>query len=234
MSEAAISLEKVWKYFGDFAAVRGVSFAIPHGSIVALLGRNGAGKTTLLRMMAGLLRPSKGDISLAGKQDANADPRRSGAIGVVGHGEWIYEDLTARENLEFFAKLYAVRDIPQTVGRWLDTVGLTRFADSRANEFSRGMRQRLTLARALLHDPRILLLDEPWTALDDRAVQLLSSLLLDAHSRNCTVVVCSHQLREALDVATDIIAIDAGKVIFEGVNSPEIKHKPDQFYETIS
>ena len=234
MSEAAISLDKVWKYFGDFAAVRGVSFAIPQGSIVALLGRNGAGKTTLLRMMAGLLRPSKGEIHLAGGQEEDSDPRRSGAIGVVGHGEWIYEDLTARENLEFFAKLYAVRNIAATVGRWLDTVGLTRFADSRANEFSRGMRQRLTLARALLHDPRILLLDEPWTALDDRAVQLLRSLLLDAHSRNCTVVVCSHQLREALDVATDIVAIDAGKLIFEGSNSPEIKHQPDDFYEIIS
>ena len=234
MSEAAISLETVWKYFGDFAAVRGVSFAIPQGSIMALLGRNGAGKTTLLRMMAGLLRPSKGEIHLARKQDGDFDPRRSGTIGVVGHGEWIYEDLTARENLKFFAKLYGVRDAAETAGRWLDTVGLARFADSRANEFSRGMRQRLTIARALLHDPRILLLDEPWTALDDRAVQLLASLLLDAHSRNCTVVVCSHQLREALDLATDIIAVDAGKVIFEGSNSPEIKQKPDDFYQTIS
>ncbi len=234
MSEAAISLDGVWKYFGHFAAVRGVSFDVPEGSILALLGRNGAGKTTLLRMIAGLLRPSKGAIRLLENGDGNPDPQRTGAIGVVGHGEWIYEDLTARENLEFFAKLYAVRNPAETAGRWLETVGLARFADFRANEFSRGMRQRLTIARALLHNPRVLLLDEPWTALDDRAVSLLASLLLDAHSRNCTVVVCSHQLREALQLATDIVAIDAGKVIFQGPNSPDIKQQPDDFYETIS
>ena len=234
MNEPAISLDSVWKYFGDFAAVRGVSFVIPRSSILALLGRNGAGKTTLLRMLAGLLRPSKGTIQLFTTGDENLNLKKTGAMGVVGHGEWIYEDLTARENLEFFANLYAVKNAGETADRWLHTVGLTRFADSRANEFSRGMRQRLTIARALLHDPHILLLDEPWTALDDRAIQLLSSLLLDAHSRNCTVVICSHQLREALAIATDIVAIDGGKVIFTGPNSPVLKEKPDDFYDKIS
>ena len=234
MSKAAISLANVWKYFGDFAAVRGVSFTVRRGSILALLGRNGAGKTTVLRMMAGLLRPSKGEIRLDGQGDGNRNLRQAGAIGVVGHDEWIYDDLTARENLQFFGNLYGVRNAAETAARWLSTVGLDRFADARPNEFSRGMRQRLTIARSLLHDPRVLLLDEPWTALDDRAIQLLSSLLRDAHSRNCTVVVCSHQLREALGIATDVVAIEAGKTIFEGSNSAAMQEKPDSFYELIS
>lgn len=230
MKESAICLDSVWKYFGDFAAVRGVSFVVPHGSILALIGRNGAGKTTLLKMIAGLLRPSEGTIQL----DSNGNSSEMSSVGVVGHGEWIYDELTARENLEFFADLYAVKETDRTVNHWLNVVGLDQFSNSRANEFSRGMRQRLAIARALLHDPRILLLDEPWTALDDRAVQLLSCLLRDVHSRNCTVVICSHQLREVLDMATNIVAIDTGKVIFEGLNNPTIKENPDEFYNLIS
>jgi heme exporter protein A len=234
MNESAIYIDNVWKYFGDFAAIRGVSLSVPRGSILALIGRNGAGKTTLLKMIAGLLRPSEGTIQLDSKGDGDENSSEMSSMGVVGHGEWIYDDLTARENLDFFANLYAVKNTTRTVDHWLNVVGLGQFSDSRTSEFSRGMRQRLAIARALLHDPRILLLDEPWTALDDRAVQLLSSLLRDAHSRNRTVVICSHQLREVLDIATNIVAIDTGKVIFEGLNSPTIKENPDEFYNIIS
>ena len=234
MTKTAISLDNIWKYFGDFAALRGVSFVIPRGSIIALLGRNGAGKTTLLRMMAGLLRPSKGNIELSSHINEQINTNKTGEVGVVGHGEWIYEDLTARENLEFFARIYAVENVSERAIYWLKTVGLNRFSETRVNEFSRGMRQRLTIARALLHNPNFLLLDEPWTALDDQASQLLSSLLLDAHSRKCTIVICSHQLREALDIATDIVVINDGKIVFDGPNTPTIKERPTDFYDTIS
>jgi len=231
MSEPAISIQNVWKFFGDFAAVRDVSLEIPPGTILALLGRNGAGKTTMLRMMAGLSRPSRGEISVSGREWGK---QNSSNIGVVGHGEWIYNDLSARENLEFFGRLYKVDDLDGAVGRWLETVGLSRFRNSRVSEFSRGMRQRLAIARAFLHDPRVLLLDEPWTALDDRATQLLSSLLRDAQSRGGSVVVCSHQLREALEVATRVAVIDRGKLIFQGPNSDDFKAAPEDFYQKIS
>ena len=231
MSEAAISIQNVWKFFGDYAAVREVSLEVPPYAILALLGRNGAGKTTMLRMMAGLLRPSRGDISVSGLGWAE---QNGSAIGVVGHGEWIYDDLSAQENLEFFGRLYKVDDLAACIDRWLETVGLTRFRNARVSEFSRGMRQRLAVARAFLHDPRVLLLDEPWTALDDRATQLLSSLLRDAQSRGCSVVVCSHQLREALEVATQVAVIDRGKLIFEGPNSDDFKSAPEDFYQKIS
>jgi len=231
MNEAAISIQNVWKFFGDFAAVREVSLEVPHGTILALLGRNGAGKTTMLRMMAGLSRPSRGDISVAGRTWAE---QNGSAIGVVGHGEWIYDDLSARENLEFFGRLYKVEDLAASIDRWLETVGLTRFRNARTSEFSRGMRQRLALARAFLHKPQILLLDEPWSALDDRAIHLLSSLLRDAQARGCSVVVCSHQLREALEVATQVAVIDRGKLIFQGPNSEDFKSAPEDFYQKIS
>ena len=231
MSESAISIQNVWKFFGDFAAVREVSLEVPPATILALLGRNGAGKTTMLRMMAGLSRPSRGDISISGR---GWGKQNGSAVGVVGHGEWIYDDLSARENLEFFGRLYKVDDLAGSIDRWLETVGLSRFRNARVSEFSRGMRQRLAIARAFLHDPQVLLLDEPWTALDDRATQLLSSLLRDAQSRGCSVVVCSHQLREALEIATRVAVIDRGKLIFQGPNSDDFKAAPEDFYQKIS
>ncbi len=217
-------------YYGRAHILAEVALEVERGEVVALLGRNGAGKTTMLRMMAGLSRPSRGEISVSGR---GWGKQNSSAVGVVGHGEWIYDDLSARENLEFFGRLYKVDDLAGSIGRWLETVGLSRFRNARVSEFSRGMRQRLAIARAFLHDPRVLLLDEPWTALDDRATQLLSSLLRDAQSRGCSVVVCSHQLREALEVATRVAVIDRGKLIFEGPNSDDFKAAPEDFYQKI-
>ena len=232
MSEPVISLQGVWKYFGDFPAVRDVSFEVPSGTVLALLGRNGAGKTTVLRLMAGLLRSSRGQIRVNPSDGQEAHGR--GSIGMVGHGEWIYDDLTAEENLEFFARLYRVKDAPRKIDYWLETTGLERFRRSRAAEFSRGMRQRLAIARAFLHEPNVVLLDEPWTALDDRATALLSSLVVDAQKRRRTVVICSHQLREALEVATDVVVLDRGRVVFQGPNDEQLKSSPDEFYQRIS
>ena len=232
MSDPVISLRGVWKYFGDFPAIRDVSFEVPPGTILALLGRNGAGKTTVLRMMAGLLRSSRGRIQVNPSHAPEADTR--GLIGMVGHGEWIYDDLTAEENLEFFARLYRVKDAPRRIDHWLETTGLDRFRRSRAAEFSRGMRQRLAIARAFLHEPNVVLLDEPWTALDDRATSLLTSLVVDNRKLGRTVVICSHQLREALEVATDLVVLDRGRVVFQGPNDEQLKSSPDEFYQRIS
>jgi len=230
MSGTSIEVRGVWKFYGDFPAVRGVSLEAPEGAILALLGRNGAGKTTVLRMLAGLMRPSRGVILLHGEESAAARTQ----IGMVGHGEWLYDDLTAQENLDFFARLYGVSEPRERILDWLEKTGLSRFRHSRAGEFSRGMRQRLAIARAFLHDPRILLLDEPWSSLDDRAIHLLSSLLLDARERGRTIVVCSHQLREALEVATHVAVIDRGRLRFSGGNREEFRSAPDRFYEQVS
>ncbi len=232
MTGTALQLQGVWNYFGEFAAVRDVTLDVPQGCILALLGRNGAGKTTLLRLMAGLLRPSRGKIEARGLNDSSIQTKA--LIGMVGHGQWLYDDLTAWENLEFFARLYNVADAAGKIDHWLEATALSAFRNARLSEFSRGMRQRLAIARAFLHDPPVLLLDEPWTALDDRAMTLLSSLLLEAHSRQRTIVVCSHQLRETLEVATDLAVLDRGRMVFRGVNSDELKASPHDFYQRIS
>ena len=231
MSAAAISVRGIWKFFGDFPAVRDVSFEVGRGTVTALLGRNGAGKTTLLRMIAGLSRPSRGEFRLGA---SGADPSGAASrLGIVGHGQWIYDDLTAEENLRFFARLYGIAEPAATIARWLESTGLTSFRHTRAGEYSRGMRQRLAIARAFLHEPEILLLDEPWTALDDRAIGLLSSLLSSAHQKQRTVLVCSHQLTETLQAATHVLVLDRGRLAFAGENSAEFKTSPQNFYQRV-
>lgn len=231
MSASAISILGVWKFFGDFPAIREVNLEVPRGAVLALLGRNGAGKTTLLRMMAGLSRPSRGKITAGGATGGGAD---AAGVGMVGHGIWLYDDLTAEENLRFFARLYNVPDPAEKIEYWLEACDLARFRRSRVNEFSRGMRQRLAIARAFIHNPSVLLLDEPWTALDDRAIGLLSSLLHDAHAAERTIVVCSHQLREALEIATNVAVLERGKLTYQGPNRPEFREAPEKFYQNIS
>lgn len=232
MSKPAILARGVTKYFGDFPALRQVDLEVEPGRILALLGRNGAGKTTFLRMLAGLASPTEGEIALPAIGADFASIRRH--IGVVGHGQWLYDDLSAEENLRFFGALYEVEDIEQKLAEWLDKVGLGLFRRTRAGDFSRGMRQRLAIARAFLHQPSVLLLDEPWTALDDRAMRLLSALVAEARNAGRTVVICSHQLRETLEIADEIALLDRGRVVFRGPNDDGLRSAPDSLYERIA
>ena len=229
MREPAIVARGVSKFFGDFPALRGVDLEVRTGSVLALLGRNGAGKTTLLRILAGLCAPTEGAIEFPAGGDDERDRRR--LVGVVGHGTWIYDDLTAEENLRFFGGLYGVADAAGVAADWLRRVGLERFRATRAGEFSRGMRQRLTLARAFLHEPSVLLLDEPWTALDDRAMELLSSLVLEAGRRDRSVVICSHQLREAVAVADEVAVLRRGRLAHRGAVDDALRSDPQSLYE---
>jgi heme exporter protein A len=225
-----ITARGVWKFFGDFAALRDINLEIPTGATLALLGRNGAGKTTFLRMLAALSRPSKGSITIADGELRSQSQRRR--IGVIGHGIWIYDELTAAENLEFFGRLYGVGDSKQRVDQWLESTGLERVRNRPAREFSRGMRQRLAIARAFFHEPEILLLDEPFTALDDRAAELLAGLIRQAHDQGRTAIISTHQLREALTLATHIAILDRGKLAFRGPNTDEVRAAPEAFYRS--
>ncbi len=231
MSDPAIRVRAVSKFFGDYPALRGVDLEVQPGQVIGLLGRNGAGKTTMLRILAGLSTPTSGEVSFPASGTQASDRRRH--VGVVGHGTWIYDELTATENLRFFCSLYGVSDPGPVVQRWLRRVGLERFRNSRAAEYSRGMRQRLTIARAFLHEPHILLLDEPWTALDDRATQLLSSLIVEAKAAGRTVVICSHQLTEAISVADEVALLHRGRVAYRGSVDAELRCEPQSLYERL-
>lgn len=230
MSDPALAVEKVFKYFGDFPALRDVSFEVESGSVVALLGRNGAGKTTLLKIMAGLSKPSQGSIRINGETARKESTRQR--IGVLGHSIAIYDELTAQENLTMFANLYGLDNAAKRSGEMLERVGLGRVRDGLAREFSRGMRQRLAIGRAFLHDPDLLLLDEPFTSLDDRAISLLQSMLKDMRERGRTIVMSTHQIREAMELATHVVFIQRGQTAFVGERPAEMLNDSGWLYRT--
>lgn len=225
---SALAIEGVWKFYGDFPALRDISFTVEPGACVALLGRNGAGKTTLLKILAGLSRPAKGQVKLFGQDAAERTSRAS--IGVLGHGIGIYDELSAIENLRLFANLYGLADPERSAMKWLERTGLDRVKDGLVREFSRGMRQRLAVARAFLHSPRLLLLDEPFTALDDRAIAVLQTVLREALAEGRTVLMSTHQLREALELATHVALINRGKLAFTGARTREMVEDPGWIY----
>jgi heme ABC exporter ATP-binding subunit CcmA len=216
----AVVADRVWKYFGDYPALRGVDLEVAKGSCLALLGRNGAGKTTMLRILAKLSRPTKGEV------------RIDGAIGYLGHGIGVYDDLSAFENLILFGQLQGLAQPAKAAIEALTRVGLERVKDGMARVFSRGMRQRLAVARAFLHHPKILLLDEPFTSLDDKAIAVLQALLEHALTEGATIVMSTHQIREAMELATHVALLERGKIVHAGLRTPEMLYDPGWLYRT--
>jgi heme exporter protein A len=227
----SLEIDAVWKYFGDFPALRDIGFKVTAGSVVALLGRNGAGKTTLLRILAGLAKPSKGSVKIHGSEVREESTRRR--IGVLGHGISLYDELTATENLVLFGKLYGLDDTTRRAHQWLERTGLERVRNGLVREFSRGMRQRLAVARTFLHDPEVLLFDEPFTSLDDRAIAVLQSLIVEAQARGCTIVMSTHQLREAIELSTHVALIRKGQLAYAGERRQEMLDDPAWLYRTF-
>ena len=227
---SAVVIDGVWKFYGDFPALRDINFTVEAGSCLALLGRNGAGKTTLLKILAGLSRPGKGSIKILGN-DARDQATRY-RTGVLGHGIGIYDELSAFENLRLFAELYNVPEPKKAALAWLEKAGLDRVRHGLVREFSRGMRQRLAVARAFIHEPALLLLDEPFTALDDRAIAVLQQLLIEARAAGRTVIMSTHQLREALELASDVALIDRGRLAYRGPRTQEMVDDPGWLYRT--
>ncbi len=225
---SAVEVEGVWKFFGDYPALRDVKLAAAPGACLALIGRNGAGKTTLLRILGGFSRPGRGEVRIFGGGPRETETRRR--IGFLGHGISVYDELSALENLTLFARLYHLPEPERAAREWLERTGLTRVANGLVREFSRGMRQRLAVARAFLHEPSVLLLDEPFTALDDKAIAVLQGLLRGALADGKTIVMSTHQLREALELASDVALLSRGQVAFHGPCTPEMVADPGYVY----
>jgi heme ABC exporter ATP-binding subunit CcmA len=228
MPMSAVAVEGIWKFYGDYPALRDISLEAAPGACLALIGRNGAGKTTLLRILAGFSRPGRGQVRIFGSGPRETETRRR--IGFIGHGIAVYDELSALENLELFARLYHLPDPERRAREWLERTGLTRVANGLVREFSRGMRQRLAVARAFLHEPSVLLLDEPFTALDDKAIAVLQRLLVAALAEGKTIVLSTHQLREALELASDVALLSRGQVAFHGPCTPEMVADPGYVY----
>jgi len=209
-AEVAIAVRGIRVAFGATIVLRGIDLTVPWGARLALLGPNGAGKSSLLRILATLARPTAGTVRIA-EQDALAAPlavRR--VIGVVAHQTYLYDELTARENLRFYGALYDLPALDARLADLLDRVGLTAQRNARTGSLSRGQQQRLTIARALLHDPPILLLDEPDTGLDLAAFGLLEGLL---RAEERTVLLTTHNLRQAARLCDRYAILSGGRIV---------------------
>jgi heme exporter protein A len=200
------------KRFGERRAVDRVDVELAAGECLAVLGPNGAGKSTLLRMLATLLRPDEGELRVCGHDLPDRAGRARAQIGYLGHDPLVYLDLTARQNLELYADLYGLPDARRRADEALDRVGLLARSYDLVRTFSRGMAQRLGLARTLLHEPRLLLLDEPYAGLDAAGAHLLDAVLADA-ARERGVVIVTHEVERGVALAGRLLVLRAGRAV---------------------
>lgn len=208
----AIHVRDVSRIFGRRRALSRVSVDAHAGRVLGLFGPNGAGKSTLLTILATLLRPSSGEVRYGDHTAADVGDALRSTIGVLGHDLFLYPELTAYENLEFFGRLYGVPSLPEAIARALADARLTDRADDRAGGFSRGLRQRLALERALLHRPRLVLLDEPFTGLDDASAGILSERLRTLAAEGAIVIMATHDFDTAEAIVDDAVCVDRGKI----------------------
>lgn len=194
--------------FGLVTALFGVDLEIYPGDFLAIFGPNGAGKSTLLRIIASLIRPTRGNVEFL---DGSGSRSR---VGYVSHQSLLYPELSGRENLVFYGRLYSLPDPARRAQEMLDQVGLAPAGDLLVRGYSRGMKQRLTLARALLHEPPLLLLDEPYTGLDQHGARLLTSVLQSLRRQGRTVLLITHNLREGYELCTRLLIANRGELVF--------------------
>ncbi|HEY5529426.1 MAG TPA: heme ABC exporter ATP-binding protein CcmA [Thermoleophilia bacterium] len=212
---AAVEVKNLWKVYGHVEALKGVDLTVAEGSFLTIFGPNGAGKTTLMKVLATLARPTDGS-ALVGGHDVT---REAGAVrkrvGVISHNTYLYPQLTAMENLAFYGRMYGLKRARERSTQLLEQLGLATRMHDRVATFSRGMQQRLSVARALLHEPELLLLDEPYTGLDQHASRILAGVLEGLRDGQRTVVMTTHNLQEGLESCDRVAILARGRMVFE-------------------
>jgi heme exporter protein A len=219
LSAPAIVARGLGKRFGFAVALESVDLVVARGAALAVLGPNGAGKSTLLRLLAGLARPSGGSVEIAGRRAHGREARAQ--VGLVGHETFLYPALSARENLLFAGRLHGVADPGARADRLLADAGLAVVADRPVGGFSRGMAQRVAIARGLVHDPAVLLLDEPFTGLDRRAADRLAERLAALRGERRTFVLVTHDVAAAARLADAAIVMARGRIVHRSDGPPD-------------
>jgi len=216
------------KVFGSVVALDGVSLDFCPGEFLTIFGPNGAGKTTLVRVFSTLTKPSAGILTILGVDIPKGSHEVRNHIGFISHQALLYPNLTARENLAFYGVLYSVPKPLERVAELLEQVGLAGFSDRTVKTFSHGMVQRLAIARALLHRPRILLLDEPYAGLDQHAARLLGDLLVGLHSPERAILMTTHNIARGLELCNRVAIQVGGRIVYE---APAAGIDPNEFEE---
>ena len=209
MAEAVLQARRISKFFGDRPVLHAINFIVHRGEAALIVGRNGVGKSTLIKVFCGLARPSGGRLLLFGREPTALPAAHFRRIGVLLHQTLLYPNLSARENIEFYGELFGIADPAAHAARWLERVGLERAADEPISALSRGMEQRLGIARAMLADPDLILLDEPFAALDADGAALVASIIRDALARKAAVVFTAHAPLEMAGVELGMYKLES-------------------------
>ena len=220
-----LTVTNVSRHFGRRKALSQISFECRAGEILGLLGPNGAGKSTLLSILATLLAPSTGEVTYGGHSASAAGAALRSRLGMLGHDLYLYPELTARENLLFFARLYGLPDAAARVAQGLAHANLSDRADDAVTGFSRGMRQRLALERALVHAPRLLLLDEPFTGLDQASIAALITRLKGLQADGCLIILATHDLEVAEHVVSRSLFLRGGKLVSDAEATGDLRSR---------
>ena len=229
-NDTIIDARGVVKKFGFKTVLRKVDLALKRGDFLALFGPNGAGKTTLIQILCSLMRPTSGEVCVAGYDIRYDKEALCKTIGVISHHTFLYNNLTAFENLKFYGKMYEVPELLDRIEALLALVGLRENMHDQVQTFSRGMQQRLSVARAIIHDPRILFLDEPYTGLDQHGAEDLKQLLREFQDQGKTVIMTSHDLNKGLELCNYAAILKSGTLVYKEPISRIIRDDFEQIY----
>jgi len=229
--EKSIEMRGVSKFFGDHRALRNINLEVHEGESLAIFGPNGAGKTSLLRILATLSKPSAGTVLINGFDIVKRPAAVRPSISLVSHQSFLYEDLTLFENLKFYGRMYSVPDLERRISDMASRFNLESRLCEKVGSFSRGLHQRASLARAVLHDPSIVLLDEPETGLDSQAVLTLQGTIRQLHDEHRIVVVTSHNLEQGYELGTRLVILKEGEITYQAEREEVDRRHFPKIYE---
>jgi len=230
-SSWAVEARGLTKSFGDHQALRGIDLKVNRGEHLVIFGPNGAGKTTLIKILSTLIKPSSGSVWVDGIDLYDKPEQIRGKIGLVSHNTFLYDDLTVYENLRFYGKMYDVLDLELRISEVISWVQIESRLHDRVGTLSHGLQQRVSIARAILHNPSTLFLDEPEVGLDPYTLTVMREVLGNANAENRTIVVATHNLERGLELADSVVILNSGKVVYQSPKQEMDNTNIQQIYD---